>query len=203
LVCGSIGTVLHPVQTDSRDVEPLSSCSIDEREANDRRHLAQKAKGVNAALLVSIFRPWHLNQPAKLARNPVDKALDPCRSGTRLNRKQVIKPSTLVPVTEPSFADSVCSEQKDYREEQGEEVLLEERAPMTASPNHGRGARMTQLTSLRSARAGISGNSSSASTSRRLIRSPPWLGEDGDRHCKPKSDPQSLHQCQDQYSEYS
>ncbi len=125
---GEIEPALVPVQADPGHILALPSRAVDEGQAGDRGDLAEQAQRIDPPPLVGLVGPGELHEPAELAGDGVDEALDPGRRRPRLDAELLAEPGALVAVAEPGLADAADGERNDDRQEQHDEVLLEEAA---------------------------------------------------------------------------
>ena len=135
-VGGAVGAALGSVEADPRHVKALPSGAVDEREADDGRHLTEQAQGIDPPPLVRLLGPGKLDQPAELVGDAVDEALDPGCRRPRLDAEQLVEPRPLVAIAEPRLADAIGREGNDHGQEQHEEVLLEEATKPETPPDH-------------------------------------------------------------------
>ena len=80
---------------------------VDLRQFGDRRHLAQQAQRVEAALLQRPVGPRQLGRPADLALDLRDEFLDLGGGGFRLFALDADQRGLVVPVGEPDFERAV------------------------------------------------------------------------------------------------
>src|SRR5271170_243089 len=127
-------------------MQPLNPVAVDQSHLGDRRGLSQEPQRVELMTLVEALGPRQLDRPIHLGANAIEEGLNLPGCRIRFSAQARTQISALIAVAEPRVAGPIDDQGHNDRDEQNQEIFLEQGTMRPREPQ-GRNVALHSITS--------------------------------------------------------